>query len=121
MNFSDIGGHMMRKQRNKYLITTIIILIATNLLFLFLLIFLSKEKTKDEMSEFDAESVLEIGEEDGIELIPEAGIGRKMDSIDEMSAEELKEYLSGYAYYYYDKNVNIIDIVEKELDYYLPQ
>ena len=111
----------MRKQMNKYLITTIIILIATNLLFLFLLIFLSKEKTKDEMSEFDAESVLEIGEEDGIELIPEAGIGRKMDSIDEMSAEELKEYLSGYAYYYYDKNVNIIDIVEKELDYYLPQ
>lgn len=111
----------MRKQRNKYLIITIIILIATNLLFLFLLIFLNKEKAMDEMSEFDAESALEIGEEEGLELILEAEIGRKMDSIDEMSAEELKEYLSGYAYYYYDKNVNIIDIIEKELDYYLPQ
>jgi len=82
---------------------------------------LSKEKIKDEMSEFDAESALEIGEEEGIELIPETTIERKMDSIDEMSAEELKEYLSGYAYYYYDKNVNIIDIIEKELDYYFPQ
>ena len=86
----------------------------------FLLIFLNKEKAMDEMSEFDAESALEIGEEEGLELILEAEIGRKMDSIDEMSAEELKEYLSGYAYYYYDKNVNIIDIIEKELNYYLP-
>ncbi len=112
---------MMKKQMNKYLITIIIILIATNLLFLFLLIFLSKEKAIDEMSEFDAESALEIGEEEGIELIPEAEIGRKMDSIDEMSAEELKEYLSEYVYYYYGKNTNIRNIVENELDYYIPQ
>ncbi len=111
----------MRKQMNKYLITTIIILIATNLLFLFLLIFLPREKEMDDISEADAESALEIGEEEGIELIPEAEIGRKMDSIDEMSAEELKEYLSGYAYYYYGKNTNIRNIVENELDYYLPQ
>ncbi len=112
---------MMKKQRNKYLITTIIILIATNLLFLFLLLFLPKEKAMDEMSEFNAESALEIGEEEGIELIPEAETGRKMDSIDEMSAEELKEYLSEYAYYYYGKNTNIRNIVENELDYYIPQ
>ena len=89
---------MMRKQMNKYLITTIIILIATNLLFLFLLIFLPREKEMDDISEADAESALEIGEEEGIELIPEAEIGRKMDSIDEMSAEEQKKNLNGYAY-----------------------
>ncbi len=110
----------MKKQRNKHLITIIIILIATNLLFLFLLLFLPKEKTMDDMHETDAENALEISEEETAEQTPEVAIDRKVDSIGEMSAEELEEYFRGYAYYYYDKNVNIIDIIEKELNYYLP-
>lgn len=74
----------------------------------------------DDMSEADAENALGISGEESAEQTPEAAIDRKVDSIDEMSTEELEEYFRGYAYYYYDKNVNIIDIIEKELNYYLP-